>query len=432
MKRILFILAACITLSVQAQQLSTIYKSGDIKLVPDRTYGQNNDWDKIFPDYKQTDHGRATGLYKQIVVAPDGSVFMSHRCRHSISLFDKNGNYVRDFGQKGKTKADFVYMPGVDGILDGKLLYTAAVDGRMHFFDLSGKWVKTVTLKYMPLGTIPLRGGKIAVMGHVPYGDRSRQIISLLDVTSGKEKIIHSYFEMYSDDKKKSIVINPYFYTDKEGKQQRIGNWITCSLPNNDPYFSRTRLATTTTGNLVTANPTTGEILIFDPSGKKLKQFRTDIQPDMITKEDRENYYQDALKNFKKLEADVAKMTEGKEYWENYVTQYRQQLEKFRDPANYPEHLPYFSEMLIDSENNILLFRFTRNQGSNKFDVFTYNNSGKKIASSSFSADDYELKINPSVFKFHKGYIYTYLRRKGENIGNPMRLVRFSLQTDKK
>jgi len=428
MKKNLFIALLFVSATLWSQQLSTIYKSGEIKLVPDASYAKNVNWDKQFSDFDQTAWGKTVGLYKQIVVAPDGSVFMSHHTRHSISKFDKNGNFVKEFGKKGgKSPADFIYMPSVQGILDGKYLYTTAVDGRMHFFDLNGNWVKTIRLKYMPLGSMPMKGGKIAILGHVPSGNGAKHIISLLNYSDEKEKIISSTFEPYTSSDKNSIKITPYFYKDKNGKEQHIGQWFSCSLPFSHSSYYRVRFATNSAGNLVAAYPSIGEIAVFDNTGKKLRQFKADQKPEVITREDREDYYQNVAKDMKRLEENVAKMTKDKEYWDSYVAQYKQQLEKFRDPANYPANLPYFSEMMVDSENNILLFRFTREEGSNKFDVYTYNSTGSKIATTSFITDKYDLKINPAVFRFHNGSIYSILKVKNA-VGNPLRLVKFDLK----
>jgi len=426
MKRILIVLSLFISATLYSQQLASIYKGGDIKLVPDANYAKDVDWSKQFPDFDKTAWGKPVGTSKQIVVASDGSVFMSHRTRHSISKFDKNGNFVKEFGKKGGKACDFIYTPNVEGILDGKYLYTSAVDGRLLFFDLNGIWVKTIRLKYMPLGTMPMKGGKIAIKGHVPCGNGTKHIVSLLNYSDGKEKIISSTFELYASTDEKIIKINPYFYKDKDGKEQHIGNWVAISLPFSHPSYYRVRFATNSAGNLVAAYPATGEVAIFDNTGKKLRQFKADLKPEVITTEDREEYYQNAAKSLTKLEEDVAKTTKDKEYWDNYLVQYKQQLEKFRDPANYPANLPYFSEMLVDSESNILLFRFTREEGSNKFDVYTYDSTGSKIATTSFITDKYDLKINPAVFKFHNGNIYSILKVKNA-VGNPLRLVKFDL-----
>jgi hypothetical protein len=121
------------------------------------------------------------------------------------------------------------------------------------------------------------------------------------------------------------------------------------------------------------------------------------------------------------------KTSNDKANWNNYIEQFKPMIERLRDPANYPAYLPYFSEIIVDSDNNILLFHFTSEEGSNKFNVYTYNSQGAKIATSTFTADNYDLKINPSIFKFHNGSIYSYVKMKGTT-HNPMRLVKFDLK----
>lgn len=413
MKRVLFMALLSVSATIWSQQLSTLYKSGEIKLVPDAEYAKNNDWDKPVSDNKQ------------IVVAPDGSVFMSHRTRHSISKFDKNGNFVKEFGQKGSKTSDFRFTPNVEGILEGKYLYTSAADGRLHFFDLNGNWVKTMNLKYTTLGTIPLSNGRIAILGDVASGNGSKQIVSILNFSDGKEKIISSEFEAYVSDK--TIYIKPYSFIDKDSKAQKKGETLIIGSPFTPTGFYRPRLAKTSDGNLVVSYPSSGKIEVLDNTGKIIRQFKADIKPETFTKEDREGYYQKAESRLKKVETEYRSKTTDKAYLDDFSAQCKQQLEKFHDPANYPTNLPYFSEMIVDSENNILLFRFTRELGSNKFDVYTYNSQGAKIATSSFVSDKYDLKINPSVFKFYKGSIYSVVKLKGAS-GNPIRLVKFDLK----
>lgn len=428
MKQVSFLILLSVMLAVstslEAQTLAELYKKGEIHLTTDPTYAAGADWSKVFYDFEHQDHGRSTGESKSIVVAPNGSVFVSHRTRHSISRFDPQGNYLSDFGKKGgKSPSDFIYMPSVQGVLDGKLVYTTAVDGRMHFFDLQGNWVKTLKLKYMPLNSIPLKGGKIALLGYVPYKNaQARIMISILTVADGKEKIIRSEFQPYA--KEKTINIDPYFYKDENGKEQRIGNWISTSLPMTHPSFYRLRMDVTKSGNLVTANPSNGEVIIYDPSGKVLTQFTAELTAETITAEDREEYYQKALEGFKKMEQETESAEKQKEYWKHYLNQYRQQLGKFRDPANYPDKLPGFSELIIDSDDNLLLFRFTREKGSNQFDVFTFDSKGEKISTCRFVADNYQLKITPSTFQFHKGHIYALTK----DATNVLQLVRFELK----
>jgi len=423
MKKNLLLALLFVSIAMCSQQLASIYKGGDIKLIPVTGYAKNNDWNKLFPDYKETDWGY--GMNKQIVVTPDGSVFMSHLIRNSVIKFDLNGNFVKRFEKKSGKAFDSKYMSSVDGILDGKYLYTSKIDGRMLFFDLNGKWVKTIKLKYIALETTPLKNGRIAINGSVPGGNKSRNIVSILNLADGKERIISSEFVPYFSDK--TIYIHPYIFTDKNGKEQKEGETFILSLPFSSSVFYKARLASTSNGNLVTAYPATGRIEIFDNAGKKIREFKADVKPEVFTKEDRDGYYQKAEGSLKKAEIELAGKTSDKSYMDDFKMQCKQQLEKFSNPANYPTNLPYFSEMIVDSENNILLFRFTRKEGSNKFDVFTYNSQGSKISTSSFVADDYDLKINPSFFKFYKQYIYSVVKLKGLN-KNPLRLVKFDLK----
>jgi len=428
MKRNYFtlLLVAIFAVSMSAQSLADLYKSGEIRLTPDPAYAANANWASIFHDYKHNEEGRSTGESKSLVVAPDGSLYVSHRTRHSLSRFDAQGQYLGDFGKKGgKSQADFIYMPSVQGIMDGKYVYTTAVDGRMHFFNLNGTWYKTLKLNYMPLHSVALRGGKIAVLGYVPYkNSQVRIMVSIVNVADGKEKVIRSEFQPYATQKK--IVIDPYFYKDANGNEQRIGNWITTSLPMTDPSFYRLRMEVNKSGNLVTANPATGEIITYDPAGKVLSQFTAGLTSEKISADDREEYYQKALEHLKKLEKDVESAEKHKEYWNHYLAQYRGQLSKFRDPANYPDQLPGFSELIIDSDDNLLLFRFTREKGSNQFDVFTFNSQGKKIGTSRFTAEGYQLRITPSAFRFHKGSIYALTKDKN----NVLKLEKFKLNAD--
>lgn len=428
MKRNYFtlLLVAIFAVSMSAQSLADLYKSNEIRLTPDPAYAANANWATIFHDYKHNEEGRSTGESKSLVVAPDGSLYVSHRTRHSLSRFDAQGQYLGDFGKKGgKSQADFIYMPSVQGIMDGKYVYTTAVDGRMHFFNLNGTWYKTLKLNYMPLHSVALRGGKIAVLGYVPYkNSQARIMVSIVNVADGKEKVIRSEFQSYATQKK--IVIDPYFYKDANGNEQRIGNWITTSLPMTDPSFYRLRMEVNKSGNLVTANPATGEIITYDPAGKVLSQFTAGLTSEKISADDREEYYQKALEHLKKLEKDVENAEKHKEYWNHYLAQYRGQLSKFRDPANYPDQLPGFSELIIDSDDNLLLFRFTREKGSNQFDVFTFNSQGKKIGTSRFTAEGYQLRITPSAFRFHKGSIYALTKDKN----NVLKIEKFKLNVD--
>ncbi len=416
-KQVIFLFFAVLALNIAAQSLQNIYQQPIIKLIPAANYGQNNDWDKI-------ESNSNAEKSKQLAVAPDGSVFLSNKLRYSISKYDKSGNFVKEFGKKGgKSLSDFIYNPTVQGVLDGKYVYTAAVDGRLHFFDLNGSWVKTLRLDYMPLNTIPLKNGKIVILGHVPMRNGSKHILSICDTDTKKQKTITSETVSYAKENESRILISPIEYIAKDGSKQK-GPAISISLPLNDTFISRERMATDSKGNLIIGYPMQGKIRIYSADGTKIKEFKLDMRRENISKEDMEGYYQKAKKQMDDLEKTIN--IENREYKEKYIAQYRSQLEKFRNPENYKQGLPYFAEMIVDSDDNILLFNFTKEEGSNKFDVITYSKNGNKIGTSSFVSDEYKLNFNPAVFKFYKGQIIAYQELKSKT-GNNMRLVKFNL-----
>ncbi len=85
-----------------AQKLLEIYKNGPVKLIPEKTYGAKNNWGSLFNLYYDTLNisEREREQYKKIIVAPDGSVFMSHKNRHEIWKFVPDGIFVLSCGSK--------------------------------------------------------------------------------------------------------------------------------------------------------------------------------------------------------------------------------------------------------------------------------------------------------------------------------------------
>jgi len=65
------------------------YKKGEIVLKGIEGFGEGNDWEELFYD-----------PYKDMVVAPDGSVFVANSRTHNIFKFDKQGKLLKTFGRK--------------------------------------------------------------------------------------------------------------------------------------------------------------------------------------------------------------------------------------------------------------------------------------------------------------------------------------------
>ena len=414
------------------QGLIETYKKNQVVLEEDPTFGIKNNWKELLYDLGATRDQGKDGKNKAIVIAPDGKIFMSHHSRHSISMYDKDGNYLKEFGKKGGKESDFIYMPTVIGIMDGKYLVTTAADGRMLFFDLDGNWVKTVRLNYLPLDNAILKGGKIAILGHTSWTNKIRTFIAIKNIETGEEKIIWDKFSdiIVVESSKSPVLLGKKNSNVIVFKNAPPDGMHIIPFPFTNLMSNRPRLLTGPDGNLAMIFPETGEVKIYTPEGSLVKSFTVSAGERLsVTKEDREAFYKSLQDQIKVMEAARYKANEqGKERLNENIEQMKAQIDKALDPAMYPEKLPTLSEIMFDSDNNILVFAFTKEKYQNLFSVYTYNPSGKKIAESTFVSDKYDLNFGSSKFKFYKGNIIAVQNLKDEKAEVPIRLVRFNLK----
>jgi len=399
--------------SVKSQSLNTLYKKGQIRLEESTDYATANDWQKLFADADKVEFGKNTGSSKEIVVAPDGSVFMCHKTLYEIWKFDNKGNLVKKFGSKGSKPGQFPYHFSIYGLLDGKYLCTYDNQGRMMFFDTEGNFVKKMQIDYMPLDMVALKGSKIAILGFVP-GKNNKEVVTVKDFITGQEKIVWSGIEADMD--KSAIIVN------MPGKGMMV-----LAPPYTHSSLTTPRLATSKTGNLLMGMPADGTVIEYTPAGAKVKTITLKIQPITITDADINENYALFVKKSDEFAAKVNKDEKmSPDEKQATIRQFKDQLWKMKDRSNYPKNLPYFSSLIIDSDGNILVFEFTKEAETNKFKAYAYDNSGTEIGTSSFVSADFEVSFIPSAFAFGKGYIYAVATRK--NGGKvPLRLVKFKL-----
>ena len=149
-----------------SQNLVEIYKNGAVKLVPETNYAQDNNWNQVFRSYYDKMYDTYIGKRKYVTVLSDGSVVVSHSYKDYYTLFDKDGNFVREFSiSTGKNKK---LQKPIVGALNDKILYTKADNlGKIHFVDLQGNIKKIVTIKYSFYDILPLPGDRLLVTGFV-------------------------------------------------------------------------------------------------------------------------------------------------------------------------------------------------------------------------------------------------------------------------
>jgi len=171
----------------------------------------------------------------------------------------------------------------------------------------------------------------------------------------------------------------------------------------------------------------------YTPNGKLVNSFQMNIEPLKITDEDIKKSYENALKGADDFEKRFKVSVRGKKMTEQeqaeLVKSYREQLIKYKDPSLYPKVLPYFSSMIIDSDGNILVFEFTKDEDkvNNKFRAYSYDMKGNFLGTSSFKNEVLDLTFNPQNFQFFNGFVYTVAKAKKES-KEPLKIVKLKLQ----
>lgn len=421
-----------------SQNLIDIYKKGTVKLVPDKEYGQGNDWNKVFATYSDTLYGKAMGNRKSITLTPDGSVAIDHAYHNYFSKFDPNGKFVKEFYITSETGYKYKKTSGIAGIVNNNIFFGGLDNlGRMLCFDLDGNYKKTLKLDYMVKQLVPLPDGKIAVVGWVIWKDKFRDFVSIVDYATNEEKIIWDHFTENCGEIGDHCKLFHYSYAFKSG-----GAFSVRTMPYANKLGMQSPPKIASIGNnLIIAYPETGELVVCDLNGKVVSRHKLKSDSNTVTVSEQKEIQENAIERYQKSlevskeqlnsddfiqKADQKTKDKRKEYvdaMEIILGQMKGDLTKIKDPIA----LPYFSNIIKDSDGNLLIFEFPKEENANKFNVWVMKNGGELICQSTFVCDDYELEITPSKFVFHNGYVYGLQRLKNAS-QVPLRLVKFKLE----
>lgn len=81
---------------------------------------------------------------QEILVNSDGSFLVADNGNHRVQKFDKNGNYVSQFGGSGKTDGKFNGPNGIAQDSKGNLFITDRYNNRVQKFDKDGNFIKVI------------------------------------------------------------------------------------------------------------------------------------------------------------------------------------------------------------------------------------------------------------------------------------------------
>lgn len=365
-----------------SQQIN--YNAGTLTLVPEASFLPNADWKTLFQDETLTNAAEKAGLMKQVIVGPDEQVFISDRNNFSITILDRTGRVVRTFGKKGGNPGEFINNQSMDGILNDKLLVVSDNQGRINFFDLQGNFVNMISIDFMPLGVYPLKSGNLIVWGHVPVaGKKAKSVLAEVDYSTGKYKVFYENIKSYEQP---SIITIP------------TNNSI---VSFGAPYSAGRQMIRITNDNkIIVADNSSNVITMYSSVNGKYQKSEFKISTDTIKigEQEKEEYYQKFKERLQKNDLDVA------------------HAEKVKADGFFPDHLPFFYNLVLDDKNNSLFFIYTNNENED-YAFQAYSIDGKYLGKSEFKIEGYDLLSNMRSFKFSNGFVYTLaLKHSEENL----------------
>ena len=267
--------------------------------------------------------------------------------------------------------------------------------GRINFFDLDGNFVKMITIDFMPLRIFPLKSGNLIIWGHVPVsGRKSKHVFAELDYNTEKYTVFNE--KIISHEQSNRITIP------MEDNVIAIGA----------PYSTaRKMIRVTDDDRIVFADNSSNIVKLFsDVDGKyKESEFRIKIEPIEIGAEEKEEYYQNFKEKLEKKGIDVS------------------YAEKVKEEGFYPDHLPYFYNMILDEKNNCLFFIYTNNEDED-YAFQAYSIDGKFLGQSEFKIEGYDLLSKMRYFKFRDGFVYTLALKPDDD--HPLRIIKCRMVTE--
>ncbi len=346
-------------LQASGQSLLDIYRTGNLKLTPDSEFAVGTDWEKVFPDYNLVSYGNPIGRYKSIAVAPDGSIFVGNYSSYTIQKFDAKGKLIKTFGKRGNADADFKQRPTLGGVVGGKYVFTHEHNGHIKLFTLNGDFVKNILLDYMPLKAIALESNKIAVVGHVPMGEKVRYVVTLIDPETGATKIIRRFDDIFDRNVSLSVNKNGYLYS-YSPIVSRV-NVIIRAIPD---------------GNIIVGVTDSKRIEIYNSNGKLAKSFDLDLTNLL--------YPEDLRKEFT---TQMERMVVDEKFSKSDIS-------PIYEKDFFPKNMPLYYNIIVDPSGNLLVFKFTDEDVDHKFRVYAFDGKGTNLAEANFEIPNFALSLN--------------------------------------
>lgn len=382
-----------------------IYQKGTIKLIPDDTFAQGCDWSRLFTSNLPTLPKPQMVIRETMTLAPDNTIYVveyNNLTAGNLFIFDSGGRLQSTKPDTSEKVNPSVWAkhPGLAAVNDKNELWIGEYSGLARC-DRQGHVLAISKLDHPITDFIFLKGGALVVSGYVVTSQEAnpiRLVVSLLNPQTNKEDVIARFNEKAFD-----ITLK------LEGKGGLVGMGMSRS------GVGMTVIAGTPEGNLVIGYSDSPEILLYSQEGRRISGFILPIQRPTINSEQKAEAMQrisqglDYLASSKKVSADEIKRAR----------------EKLKE---YPTTLPYYSNLLIDEQGNILIFLTNRDNSAN-VEYMAFSQSGKALGTGCFILPKgVSLRLNGhKQMMIRNGWLYALIHK--NVLGKEqVQLARFKLE----
>ena len=409
MKRLALLALSCLLLAINLIA-GDIYQKATIKLIPDDTFAQGVDWSKLFIANLPTPPKPYMETRESMALAPDNTIYVVEHNNLDIGklfIFGPGGalqGTEPDASEKVKSSI-WSKTPYSAFVTDKNELWINEWRGIARC-DRQGRVLAITKVDHAVSDFLFLKNGALIISGWVVTTRRSDPIklsISLLNTQTAKETVITSSYQ-------KPFAISFTLLPEKD--QGKEGGLLMMGTP---AKAGKMFIAGTPEGTLVAGNSESPEILIFSPEGRKIGGFTLPIQRPILNPELKMQSVQSVSKNIDSL-AGSGRVPPD-------------EIERARGMLkDYPTALPYYSNLLIDDQGNILVFLTNPDKSSN-VEIMALSHFGKALGTCRLALPQgVSLRLDrPKQMIIRDGWFYALIR-KNVSGKEQVQLARFKLE----
>lgn len=404
-KRIRF-LSALLGLAVMTAASGAEVAKTTVRLVPDADFGAGVRWNTVFPQYPGGGSHRAA--YKDFVRLRDGRFIVLDARTYNFLVFDADGKFVKRLWKKGRRNADDLSIynrPEWLSLWADKYLFVSEL-GVVRVFDLEGREIRHAAIDHTVDCLFPLSEDRVAVAGWVLRKDLpERYIAAVVDLEKGKETVVMDSIQ--SRPGKADLVTFDSLHGEKK--------MTIISFPHAQ---IRPFVRPTSEGGFLAGFTNWPEIEVYDKTGKQIRTFMVKTEPAVI--------------EWDLIRARTLKMMELEEQFNPYLLPFLKDKvyfggahippspsesikEEANKPPSYPypiaggyglqskfyaavghyqiQTAPYFYNLYIDHNGNLLVFYFPVEGENPVFQV--YSPAGELRGEAVVETGDFLIPFSP-------------------------------------